>query len=122
MRLGGLDAANENVNSLGSGSVSITGNSVLQLGGSPGGTNYYTIANNITINNGIVYGQDGFQALGGLVTIGAGGATVYTEYAGKDVSITNLAGSGPLVIDALNRASGRVSTWAVPAHTRERSP
>ena len=45
----------ENQGALGSGSVSISGNGVLTLGGTGGATTYATIPNNMTINGGTIF-------------------------------------------------------------------
>jgi autotransporter-associated beta strand protein len=89
----------ENAGGLGSGSVSISGNGVLTLGGNIPGS-IYPIPNSITVNGGIIFAEDGNQQLDGPLSIGPSGATAYTQWAGKDLAISQLAGSGSLAIDS----------------------
>ncbi len=71
------------------------------FGGFSGGTVVTTtMTNNMTVNGGVLYSMDGYQSLTGTVTIGAGGLTAYTQWGNKDMSFSQLAGSGPLVIDS----------------------
>ena len=81
-----------------------------------------TIANSFTVNGGVFYAQDGYQNLTGTVTIGSSGLTAYTQWAGKDLSIAQLAGSGPLVIDSAIAATrqtvaGGIVTSAAAGYT-----
>ena len=116
LALGGDSAGNENASSLGTGPVRVTGGAELRLGGAAGGLVNYTIPNNITIDNGTIFLNDGGQYLTGITTIGPSGATAYTRWGGKDLFITNLTGSGPLVIDS-PQASGAVHLSGTGGYT-----
>ena len=103
VEIGTYDGGNENGAALGTGTVSLS-NAQITFGGTAGGTAVpTTIANNFTVNGGVFYAQDGYQYLTGTVTIGSSGLTAYTQWGGKDLSIAQLAGSGPLAIDRRNR-------------------
>ena len=105
LALGADDAANENANSLGAGPVTVSGGQ-LRLGGSTTASASYTIPNSITLDGGTLFANDAVQHLGGLLTI-AGGGTLETQYAGKDVFLDGgLTGAGPLAIDNQTPASG----------------
>ncbi len=100
LALGTDEAGNENANSLGSGPVTLSGGQ-LSLGGTSGSTVVsYSIPNAITLNGGSIYSSDGAQHLAGLLTIGDGGGTITTQFAGKDVFLDGgITGTGDLAID-----------------------
>ena len=100
LALGIDEASNENGNSLGSGVVTVTGGAQLRLGGAPGARVDYTIGNAITLDNGTIYGTDGYQHLSGGLTVAAGGGALYAKWGGKDISLEGaVTGPGTLAID-----------------------
>ena len=58
------------------------------------------MSNNFSVNGGVLFAEDGYQNLTGTVTIGSSGLTAYTQWNTKDLAFSQLAGSGPLVIDS----------------------
>ncbi len=98
------NVANENANSMGSGSVSIVNNGTLHM--APGSTgNTYAIPNAITLNGGTIWQEDGNQVLQGALTIGAGGGTLngawgngWNNFTGAKTLTDSggISGSGPL--------------------------
>jgi len=103
LSLGTDYAGNENVDSLGTGSVTITHGGVLKFGGTSGyPVIYYPIpaVNSFSINNGQLNVTDGGQHLLGTVTVNGGGLTTYTHYIGKDLFLDGVvAGSAPINVD-----------------------
>ena len=67
LALGSDGATNENAGALGSGLVTITGNSQLRLGG--GANLSYSIGNGIALSNGVIYAAAGVQNLTGSLTV-----------------------------------------------------
>ena len=94
--LGVFDAGNEKTQSLGTGTVGISGG-VLTLGGTYGSSINYTASNNFTLNNGTIFAEDDLHTFTGTMTIGAGGGTIYTQW--QNVQFNTLTGAGNLAID-----------------------
>ena len=107
LALGSDGATNENAGALGSGLVTITGNSQLRLGG--GANLSYSIGNGIALSNGVIYAAAGVQNLTGSLTVNSGGGTLSAQAGTNDLFLTGVvSGSGALtVFDTGTTSSGR---------------
>jgi autotransporter-associated beta strand protein len=88
---------------LGSGSITISNNSLLQLDGLGGSTNVYPVylPNAIMFNGGRLNANDGGEHLTGIINIGASGAGVVEPYANKYVYFDSaVSGGGTVTIPA----------------------
>ena len=96
------NSGNENVNALGTGTVTVSNNAYLQF--SPGGsTSTFAVTNAITLNNGTLLVWDGHQHMTGPVSVGAGGGTLSQYYDTKSLWIDGIvSGSGPLTVNNPN--------------------
>ncbi len=112
LALGGDSSGNENVNALGSGTVTLAGGQ-LRFGGMGGNPVSYTIANNLVSTGGTIFVGDGVQHLTGAFNASSGTTNLYTQWGGKDLYLDGvLSGSGSLVIDSPNAAgNGGAATY-----------
>jgi len=73
--------ATGNTTPFGTGNVTVTGGSTLELGSDPGNAfGSYRIPNNVTVNNGNIFAWDGSHRVQGNLNIGPGGAAVGSTY------------------------------------------
>ena len=102
--------ANENVGSLGYGSVAVnSGGRLMFQPGSSGAI--FNVTNAVSINGGTIWVEDGKQYLTGPINVTANGGTLSTKWGAKDLWIGGvLSGSGAL---AVNNAGGGSGTTGV---------
>ena len=100
-------ATNENAGALGTGLVTITGNSQLRLGG--GENLSYSIGNGLALSKGTIYAVAGVQNLTGSLTVNSGGGTLSAQAGTNDLFLTGVvSGSGALTVyDTGTTSSGR---------------
>ena len=97
LALGADGATNENAGALGSGLVTITGNSQLRLGG--GADMNYSISNGIALSAGAIAAVAGVQNLTGSITVNSGGGTLSAQAGTNDLFLTGVvSGSGALTV------------------------
>jgi fibronectin-binding autotransporter adhesin len=101
----------------GTGNVTVTGGSTLELGTDPSNAfGSYRVANNILVNNGYVYAWDGSHRIQGNLNIGTGGATIGSTFDApwENFAETNFPKS--LFIDGLVTGNGSMTVqdpgWA----------
>ena len=99
----------ENTGAMGAGTVTITNGGTLYLL-TASTANSFNFANNVVIDNGTIYSQDGNQHFtNDTMTILAGGATFRPYYDTKSLYIDSfLQGSGPITINTPNNNSSGV--------------
>ena len=104
--LGLFVSLGENPASLGTGPLNLTGGTLKFAPGSSGSSFYFT--NPITLNGGIIWGEDGEQHLIGPLNVGAVGGTLTVKWDTKSLYVDSLVtGSGPLTVsNANNNTSG----------------
>ncbi|MGC4014851.1 MAG: autotransporter-associated beta strand repeat-containing protein [Luteolibacter sp.] len=98
---------------LGTGAITINGGTFeLNPGNSTGGT--YTFPNTLNLNGGVLFQNDGYNHMTGLVTVGSA-TTIRTQYNLKNIFFeAGLAGSAPLTItdQSGNYGNGAVEVMA----------
>jgi len=100
LALGNDGDASEDADALGTGLVTVTGNSVLRFGGNPVAKEIEPVPNNIQIDRGTLFCYAGNHHFTGRITVAAGGAAIVTHADGTDVSFdSDITGAGPLTID-----------------------
>jgi autotransporter-associated beta strand protein len=114
----GHDSANdENADALGTGPVTINNSAQLRFGGKANSIKRYDISNDIVINDGTIFSNDGEQHLQGNITIN-GSSTIHTEWKNKDVYVEGqISGTGEL---KLTSAGGNGSPGIV--HLKNANP
>ena len=98
------------VTPFGTGSITVNNGAQLQLGCNVGGNNFsaFTITNPITLNNAILYEDDGFFHVTAPLTIGTGGATLGATFDNKgDALIAGFAKG--LFVDGLLVGTGNIT-------------
>ncbi len=102
--LGNGAAGSENVNGLGTSTVTVNTGGTLQLDNAAG-TTTFSIANPVSLNGGTVLSIDNYEHLTGAVNVTANGGTLSQYYNTKSLWIDGqLTGSGALTIN--NNGSG----------------
>jgi fibronectin-binding autotransporter adhesin len=103
-------SATGTVTPFGTGSITVNNGSQLQLGCNVGANNFsaFVITNPITLNNAILYENDGFFHVTAPLTIGAGGATLGATYDNKgDTLIAGFAKG--LFVDGFLTGTGNMT-------------
>jgi autotransporter-associated beta strand protein len=101
-------SGDESSAALGTGAVTINNGAQLRFGGKSNNLVHYYVPNDIVINNGTIYGNDGGQHLQGKIAVN-GPATIRTHWKDKDIYIEGeLSGAGSLTVtsDGGNGAPG----------------
>ena len=94
---------------LGTGSVTVSNNALLQLDGLGGNSTVYPVylPNAVTFDNGRLYGADGGQHLSGAITIAAGGLGMAEQSANKYLYLDGpVSGSGTVTIPGSGYLAG----------------
>lgn len=113
---GGTAGATSNVNALGAGLVTINSGGTLKLwiSNNNAATAPWTLPNNLLVNGGTVLGEDGINAIGGTVEVGANGATFSGKWDGKTLAFTNvISGSGPVTVQRAVGGSGGTNATVI---------
>lgn len=107
LALGGDSQNNQNDSSLGSGDVVIN-NGQLRFGGNAGGLVYHYITNNIIMNGGSIWCNDGQQVITNSYTIFNGLVTLYARYFDNKflVFATPISGNGKITCNYGGGGSG----------------
>ncbi|OYV03763.1 MAG: hypothetical protein CFE26_20445, partial [Verrucomicrobiales bacterium VVV1] len=96
---GGTGADTARVDALGSGAVTVNSSGTLQLWIRNNAS--FTIANNLTVNGGTLRNEDGIHTLSGTLAVGASGATIYSRYDTKNLTLGGvISGTGLVTLDA----------------------
>jgi len=92
---------------LGTGGVTVNTGGTLRLWIKNDGA--YSIANNLTVNGGTIRNDDGNHTLTGTVFVDSPGATLTTQFDGKNLTLSNVvSGPGNVTVTTANSAASRV--------------
>ncbi len=104
--LGGSTGVTGTISPFGTGALTVGSGAVLQLGHNPGSHNNteFDYGNNVTLNAGTLYAEDGIQHVQGTLNVGPGGGTLGSTY-----NIGAGDGSKGLYLDGAVSGSGSVT-------------